>query len=464
MTAAATTTAVLAGLDRARTAAEDFYRHLHQHPELSHQETDTAAAVIDRLKSAGYDVTSGVGGTGVIGVLRNGDGPTVLLRADMDALPVHEETGLAYASTTTATDGLGTTVPVMHACGHDVHVTTLLTAAALLAAAQDHWQGRLVVLFQPAEEVGDGARGMVQDGLAEIVGKVDAALAQHVLPLPSGVVGTRSGAVLSAADSMRITVHGRGAHGSMPQAAVDPVVLASMIVVRLQTVISREVAPTEPAVLTVGSIHSGSKSNVIGDHAVLELNIRTYDEQTRKDVLAAIRRIVTAECDASATPAPPEFEMFDQFPTTTNDPDTTAKISAAFSRLLRRPGDRAPTAKRERRLQRHPLCARRPLHLLGNRRHRSGDLSGGRGSGPHSPGHTRQPLSLLRAGPSADPGHRYRGAGRGSARLPRRGGLRRRPADPRPSRPPREKPRRLSKWSKIAFRLCPTATMAAKLR
>jgi amidohydrolase len=338
MTTAATTTAVLTGLDRARSSAEDFYRHLHQHPELSHQETRTAAAVIDRLKGDGYEVTSGVGGTGVIGVLRNGNGPTVLLRADMDALPVHEETGLSYASTTTATDGEGTTLPVMHACGHDVHVTTLLTAATLLAAAQDQWQGGLVVLFQPAEEVGNGARGMVQDGLAEIVGKVDAALAQHVLPLPSGLVGTRSGPVLSAADSMRITLHGRGAHGSMPQAAVDPVVLASMIVVRLQTVISREVAPTEPAVLTVGSIHSGSKSNVIGDHAVLELNIRTYNEHTRKNVLAAIRRIVTAECEASAASALPDFEMFDQFPTTINDPDTTAKVAAAFSDYF---GDRA---------------------------------------------------------------------------------------------------------------------------
>ncbi|MCU1472904.1 amidohydrolase [Amnibacterium sp.] len=338
MNAAATTTAVLSGLDRARSSMEDFYRHLHQHPELSHQETTTAAEVVDRLKGDGYDVTSGVGGTGVIGVLRNGDGPTVLLRADMDALPVQEETGLPYASTITATDSQGATVPVMHACGHDVHVSTLLTAAALLAAGQDRWQGGLVVLFQPAEEVGDGAQGMVQDGLATIVGKVDVALAQHVLPLPAGVVGTRNGAVLSAADSMRITLHGRGAHGSMPQAAVDPVVLASMIVVRLQTVISREVAPTEPAVLTVGSIHSGSKSNVIGDQAVLELNIRTYDEQTRAGILAAIRRVVVAECEASAAPAPPEFEMFDRFPTTTNDSDTTGKVAAAFSDHF---GDRA---------------------------------------------------------------------------------------------------------------------------
>jgi amidohydrolase len=246
--------AVLTGLDQVRGWMEDFYRHLHEHPELSHQESDTAASVAQRLRGDGYQVTSGVGGTGVIGILRNGEGPTVLLRADMDALPVQEETGLAYASEATAVDGQGTTVPVMHACGHDVHVTALLGAAALMAAAKDQWSGVLVVLFQPAEEVGDGARGMVQDGLAALVGTVDVALAQHVLPMPAGIVGTRAGAVLSAADSMRVTVHGRGAHGSMPQAAIDPVVLAAMIVVRLQAVISREIAPTEPAVLTVGSI------------------------------------------------------------------------------------------------------------------------------------------------------------------------------------------------------------------
>jgi len=323
--------AVLTGLDEVRGWMEDFYQQLHEHPELSHQETETAASVAQRLRSDGYQLTSGVGGTGVIGILPNGEGPTVLLRADMDALPVQEETGLAYASEATAVDGQGTTVPVMHACGHDVHVTALLGAAALMAAAKDQWSGVLVVLFQPAEEVGDGARGMVQDGLAALVGTVDVALAQHVLPMPAGIVGTRAGAVLSAADSMRVTVHGRGAHGSMPQAAIDPVVLAAMIVVRLQAVISREIAPTEPAVLTVGSIQSGTKSNVIGDHAVLQLNVRTYNPQTRTTVLDAIRRVVTAECQASDSPAPPEFELFDQFPPTTNDAATTDKVSAAFA-------------------------------------------------------------------------------------------------------------------------------------
>ncbi|MBO1755034.1 amidohydrolase [Allobranchiibius sp. CTAmp26] len=323
---------VLQGLQNDRADLEDFYRHLHQHPELSHQETATAESVRSRLEDAGYDVSFGIGGTGVVGVLRNGDGPRVLLRADMDALPVQEATGLAYASTVTTTDPSGDTVPVMHACGHDVHVTALLGAAGLMASSRDQWKGTLVALFQPAEEVGDGARGMVDDGaFADAVGAVDVALAQHVMPVPAGRIGTRPGAILSAADSMRVTVHGRGAHGSMPQAAIDPVVLAAMIVVRLQTVVSREVAPTEPAVLTIGSLRAGSKSNVIGDHAVLELNVRTYNEQTRTSVLDAVRRIVTAECQASDSPKPPEFELFDRFPATTNDTATTEKVAAAFA-------------------------------------------------------------------------------------------------------------------------------------
>jgi amidohydrolase len=329
---------VLAGLDATRTWQERFYRNLHRHPELSHQEHDTAAVVADRLGTLGYRVHQKVGGTGVVGVLHNGDGPTVLLRADMDALPVRERTGLPYASTVTARDAAGNDVPVMHACGHDVHVTCLLGAAALLAEARQSWQGCLVALFQPAEEVGDGARGMVEDGLAQLVGSVDVALAQHVLPMPAGTVGTRPGSTLSASDSMRITVYGRGAHGSMPQAAVDPVVLAAMIVVRLQTVIGREVAPTDPAVLTVGSIHAGTKSNVIGDQAVLELNIRSYREHTRGTILDAVKRIVIAECQASGSPQDPEFALFDRFPPTVNDPAATARVRAAFDAFF---GDRS---------------------------------------------------------------------------------------------------------------------------
>lgn len=322
---------VLAGLDGMRHDLEDFYRDLHEHPELSHQEARTASKVADRLRAAGYDVTTGVGGTGVVGVLHNDDGPRVLLRADMDAPPVQEATGLAYASDVTTTDAAGDTVPVMHACGHDVHVACLASATALLAAARDQWSGTLVALFQPAEEVGDGARGMLDDGLQEVVGPVDVAHAQHVLAMPAGIVATRSGPVLAAANSMRVTVHGRGAHGSMPQAAVDPVVLAAMIVVRLQTIVSREIAPTEPAVLTVGAIRSGTKSNVIGDSAVLELNVRTYNDRTREQVLDAIRRIVAAECAASNSPQEPEFELYDEFPPTVNDEATTELLAAAFA-------------------------------------------------------------------------------------------------------------------------------------
>jgi len=332
------TTRVLSGLSKARPWQEDFYRHLHQHPELSHQEHHTAAEVAGRLGRFGYRVHTGIGGTGVVAVLHNGDGPTVLMRADMDALPVRERSGLPYASTVTARDRDGLEVPVMHACGHDVHVTCLLGACALLADAQQEWRGTVVALFQPAEELGDGARKMVDDRLATVAKHVDVAFAQHVLAMPAGLVGTRPGPTLSAADSLRITVHGRGAHGSMPQAAVDPVVLAAMIVVRLQTVIAREVAPTDPAVLTVGSIQAGTAGNVIADHAVLQLNVRTYDDRTREAILDAVTRIVIAECQASRSPRDPEIELFDRFPPTRNDPATTARVRGAFDTLF---GDRS---------------------------------------------------------------------------------------------------------------------------
>ncbi|KSZ58121.1 amidohydrolase [Rhodococcus pyridinivorans KG-16] len=324
-------TRALQGLDEIRADQENFYRDLHAHPELSHQETRTAAEVAERLRAAGCEVHTDVGGTGVVGVLQNGDGPGVLLRADMDALPVREKTGLGYASAATATDADGNETPVMHACGHDVHVACLVGAVELLARSTEQWRGRVVAVFQPGEEVADGARRMVDDGLARIAGKVDVALCQHVLAFPAGLVGTRSGPTLSAADSMRITVHGRGAHGSMPQASVDPVVLAAMIVIRLQTIVARETQPGEPAVLTVGSVQAGTKSNVIPDEATILLNIRTYDENTRRSILAAVKRIVVAECEASRSPRPPEFELFDQYPMTDNDPAVTEQVAAAFA-------------------------------------------------------------------------------------------------------------------------------------
>ena len=323
--------AVLERLPGVRGWQENFYRDLHAHPELSHQESATAAKVAERLRDLRCEVHENVGGTGVVGLLRNGDGPVVLLRADMDALPVREASGVPYASTAVAVTADGIEVPVMHACGHDVHVACLLGAVELLAGSTSSWAGTVAAVFQPAEEVADGARGMVEGGLAELVGRVDVALCQHVLPFPAGQVATRSGPTLSSADSMRITVHGRGAHGSMPQAAVDPVVLAALIVVRLQTVISREVRPGEPAVLTIGSLQAGTKSNVIPDAATILLNVRTYGDGTRSAILAAIERMVTAECSASGSPRPPEFELFEHFPLTDNDAEVTARVAAAFT-------------------------------------------------------------------------------------------------------------------------------------
>ncbi|MFF3907897.1 amidohydrolase [Streptomyces sp. NPDC001848] len=334
--------AVVAGLDDIRSELEDFYADLHAHPELGHQEHRTATRVAQRLRDCGYEVHDGIGGTGVVGVLANGDGPTVLLRADMDALPVREDTGLPYASTAGATDASGRQVPVAHACGHDMHVTCLLGASRLMAAARRAWQGTLLALFQPAEEPGDGADRMLADGLVDLVPHPDVAFAQHVLPYPAGQVGTRAGSFLSAADNIKITVHGRGAHGSAPQAAIDPVVIASMIVVRLQTIVSREVAATQPVVLTVGSVQAGTSGNVIPESADLLVNVRSYDEDSRRHVLAAVRRIVKAECDASGTSREPEIEEGIRFPPTVNDEAVTREVAAAFTATF---GERAGTVE-----------------------------------------------------------------------------------------------------------------------
>ena len=323
---------------------EAFYKDLHRYPELSHQERRTAGRVAERLQEYGFTVQSGVGGTGVVGVLSNGSGPTVLLRADMDALPVREDTGAEYASTATAQDGDGREMPVAHACGHDVHVSCLLGAGKLLAGHRGQWNGTLVTLFQPAEETGDGARGMVDDGLLGRIPAPDVALAQHVLPGIAGTVATRPGPFLTEADSMKITVYGRGGHGSMPQNTVDPVVLAALIIVRLQTVVSREVAPGETAVLTVGSCQAGTKSNIIPDRAVLQLNLRSYSQLTRQRMVDAIQRMVRTECQASRSPQDPDFEIFDSFPLTDNDPDTTSRVAAAFRAHF---GDRAGDAAQQ---------------------------------------------------------------------------------------------------------------------
>ena len=335
---------VLAGQDGIKAWQEDVYRTLHQHPELSDREVNTAATAAGALREAGYEVHDKVGTTGVVGMLRNGHGPTVLTRADMDALPMKEQTGLPYASTDHQTDSSGQDVPVAHACGHDVHVASLMGAARLLAANRSAWHGTFIPLFQPAEELGRGAEEMVKGGLARLIPKPDVALAQHVLAYPSGSIGTLAGPFLSTAASMRITVHGRGSHGSMPQLSIDPVVLASMIVVRLQAIVAREVAPDDFAVLTVGRVTAGTKSNIIPDHAVIELNIRAYGETTRTLLITAIERVVRGECMASGSPKDPEFELYDQYPLTSNDPDVTARVAAAFKDYF---GDRAFTAPRQ---------------------------------------------------------------------------------------------------------------------
>src|SRR5579875_2853062 len=262
---------VLRGLGDALDDLESLYEDIHSHPELSMQEKRTAGLAAERLKAAGFEVTEGVGGTGVVGLLENGEGPTVMLRADMDALPVREATGLPYASTVTATDPEGNETPVMHACGHDIHVTWLAGATKLLAAAKDGWRGTLMAVFQPAEETAAGAQAMIDDGLFTRFPKPDVILGQHVMPLSAGVIASQSGVITSAGDSFEIRMFGRGAHGPMPQASIDPVVMAASTVLRLQTIVSREVAPSDAAVVTVGALQAGTKENVIPDEAIIKL-------------------------------------------------------------------------------------------------------------------------------------------------------------------------------------------------
>lgn len=293
---------------------EDFYRDNHQHPELGHHEVRTSQAVADQLRGFGFDVTDKIGSTGVAGVLHNGDGPVVRMRADMDALPVKEETGLPYASSVTTIDDACTSVPVMHPCGHDAHVTCLLGTAKLMSTEHYAWSGTYIALFQPAEELADGTQRMLEGGLKNVISVPDVALAQHVLPLPSGTVGTRVGPILSRGDSMRVTVWGRASHGSTPQLSVNPAVLAAAIVQRLQGIVSREITSGEFAVLTIGKLAVGSKSNIISDHAIIELNIRTFSDSARDAIVDAIERIVRGECAASGSPKDPEFELFGSFP------------------------------------------------------------------------------------------------------------------------------------------------------
>jgi hippurate hydrolase len=321
---------VLSGLGEITSALEDLYRDIHAHPELSMQERRTAGLAADGLRAAGYDVTEGVGGTGVVGLLANGDGPTVMLRADMDALPIREATGLPYASTVTAMDADGRETPVMHACGHDMHVTWLAGATRLLAHSRDAWQGAVLAVFQPAEEIARGAQAMIDDGLFDRFPKPDVIFGQHVMPAPAGRIGYRAGTTQAAADSLEVRLFGRGAHGSMPESSVDPVVMAAATVLRLQTIVSRETAASDAAVVTVGALQAGTKDNVIPDDALLKINVRSFDEAVRSHVLDAITRIVNAEAAASGAPRPPEISTTEHYPLTVNDPDRTQRVAAAL--------------------------------------------------------------------------------------------------------------------------------------
>ncbi len=323
-------TAILASLATLLPELEAVYKDIHGHPELSMHETRTAQIAADHLKAIGFEVTTGVGKTGVVGILRNGDGPTVMLRADMDALPIKEATGLPYASTVTATDADGKTVPVAHSCGHDMHVASLIGATSLFAKNRDSWHGTLMPVFQPGEETAQGAQAMIDDGLFRRFTKPDVVLGQHVMSLPSGHLDWRTGVVTSAADSLQIRLFGRGAHGSMPEASIDPVVMAASTVMRLQTIVAREVAPTDSAVVTIGALQAGTKENVIPDEAIIKLNVRTFDEGVRKHVLAAIERIVNAEAAASGAPKLPEITPLDRYSLVINDVDATKKVVDAF--------------------------------------------------------------------------------------------------------------------------------------
>ncbi|HEX6978758.1 MAG TPA: amidohydrolase [Alphaproteobacteria bacterium] len=298
---------------------ERIYIDLHTHPELSMQEVRTAGIAAKWLEQHGFEVHAGIGKTGVVGLLKNGEGPCILLRADMDGLPVKEKTGLPYASQQTGTDRFGQSVSIMHACAHDMHVTWLMAVGKLLSESRDLWRGTVMAVFQPAEEIAAGAAAMLADGMVKRFPRPDVCLGQHLIPIPAGMIGYRAGVAMSAADSWEVKLTGRGAHGSMPQNGVDPVVMASATVMRLQTVVSREVAMADSAVVTVGTLQSGFNENVIPDEALLRLNIRSFKEEVRSRVLASVKRIIEAEAMASGAPKPPEFREISRFPLTVND-------------------------------------------------------------------------------------------------------------------------------------------------
>ncbi|HUY92991.1 MAG TPA: amidohydrolase [Pirellulales bacterium] len=311
-----------------------LYKHFHQHPELSLEERETAARVADELQAAGAQVTRGLGGHGVVGVLANRKGPTVLIRTDLDALPVTEQTELTYASTVKVKDARGTETGVMHACGHDIHITSLIGVARYLNEHKNRWQGTVVFIGQPAEERGEGALQMLNAGLFEKFPKPDYALAMHVdATLAAGKVGYRAGYTLANVDSVDIKLRGRGGHGAFPQTTVDPIVQAARLILDLQTIVSREIKPTEPAVVTVGSIHAGTKHNIISDECDLQLTVRSFSDEVRQHLLDAIRRKAAATAASSGAPEP-TVTVSEGTPAMFNDEKLVERVVPVFQKLF----------------------------------------------------------------------------------------------------------------------------------
>jgi amidohydrolase len=315
--------------------AHALYIDLHQHPELSSHETQTAAKLAGRLRSLGYDVTEHVGGTGIVAILKNGPGPTVMLRTELDALPVEEKTGLAYASKVRARDERGQDVGVMHACGHDLRMAAITGTGAIMAQSRTTWHGTLMLVGQPAEETIGGAEGMIKDGLLTRFPRPDVAVAMHVGNLlAAGKVGVTPGVYDTNSDSLRITIYGKSGHGSAPHTAIDPIVIAARTILALQTIPSREVKPGEMSVITVGYIRSGTKNNIIPDQAELGLTVRTYKDDVRKHVLQAITRITRAEAQAAGAPREPRIERFEFTDAVYNDPALAQRLRAALESRL----------------------------------------------------------------------------------------------------------------------------------
>lgn len=311
-----------------------FYKDLHASPELSLKEVQTAAKLADAWEAAGYTVTRGVGGTGVVAVLRNGEGPTLMLRTDLDGLPVVEQTELPYASKVRTKDKRGATVGVMHACGHDIHMANLIGASRLLAENRERWKGTLVCIAQPAEELGAGAKAMLADGLFARFPRPDYAVALHAAnDLEAGKVSVCPGYFGANVDSVDITVKGRGGHGAYPDTTIDPIVLAAKLVLDLQTIVSREIKPIEPAVVTVGSIHGGTKHNIIGDDCKLQLTVRTYSAEVRKQIAEAIQRKASAAAAGAGAPEP-EIEYSQGTPSLYNDPELTGRVESVLAATL----------------------------------------------------------------------------------------------------------------------------------